>query len=74
MLDEIIRPRFAAPRSRTGVIRSRGQLPHLYWPGGTYFITFRLADAVLGAVVRTSRSAAARRSARRPIISAIRRE
>src|SRR5438105_7496142 len=25
----------------------RGQLPHLYKPGGCYFVTFRLADAVL---------------------------
>ena len=25
----------------------RGQLPHLYKPGGCYFVTFRLADAIL---------------------------
>jgi putative transposase len=28
-------------------IRSRGELPHLHKPGGFYFVTFRLADAVL---------------------------
>jgi len=28
-------------------IRSRGELPHLYKEGGTYFVTFRLADAVV---------------------------
>src|SRR4051812_36263475 len=28
-------------------MRSRGELPHLYKPGGTYFVTFRLADAVM---------------------------
>ena len=27
--------------------RWRGELPHLYKPGGSYFITFRLHDAVL---------------------------
>ncbi len=26
--------------------KSRGELPHLHKPGGTYFVTFRLADAV----------------------------
>jgi REP element-mobilizing transposase RayT len=28
-------------------IRSRGELPHLYKEGGVYFVTFRLADAVV---------------------------
>jgi len=27
--------------------RSRGELPHLHKPGGTYFITWRLLDAVI---------------------------
>jgi REP element-mobilizing transposase RayT len=27
--------------------RSRGELPHLQKPGGTYFVTIRLADAVI---------------------------
>jgi putative transposase len=28
-------------------LHSRGELPHLYKPGGIYFVTFRLADAVI---------------------------
>ena len=36
-----------ARESPPAAIRSRGELPHLYKPGGTYFVTFRLADAVL---------------------------
>jgi len=28
-------------------LQDRGELPHLYKEGGTYFITFRLADAVV---------------------------
>src|SRR5215217_216417 len=28
-------------------VASRGELPHLYKPGGFYFVTFRLADAVV---------------------------
>jgi len=28
-------------------VRSRGELPHLYKAGGVYFVTFRLADAVV---------------------------
>ena len=38
---------FVDPR-KTPFIRpsSRGELPHLEKPGGTYFVTFRLADAV----------------------------
>jgi hypothetical protein len=28
-------------------LRSRGELPHLAKEGGTYFVTFRLADAVV---------------------------
>ena len=38
---------FVDPR-KTPFVRpsSRGELPHLEKPGGTYFVTFRLADAV----------------------------
>jgi len=32
----------------------RGQLPHLYKPGGCYFVTFRLADAVLLPTVKAA--------------------
>ena len=36
------------PRKTSFVpIKSRGELPHLYKDGGVYFVTFRLADAVL---------------------------
>ena len=28
-------------------LKSRGDLPHLFKPGGLYFVTFRLADAVV---------------------------
>lgn len=39
---------FTDPRKTPFVpVRSRGELPHLYKPGGIYFVTFRLADAVL---------------------------
>ena len=39
---------FVDPRSTPyAPIRSRGELPHLYKPGGTFFVTFRLRDAVL---------------------------
>src|SRR6476469_6758191 len=41
-------------------VRSRGELPHLYKPGGTYFITFRLADAIVPADERTKPSREAR--------------
>jgi REP element-mobilizing transposase RayT len=34
-------------------IASRGGLPHLYKPGGFYFVTFRLADAVVPKAERT---------------------
>ncbi|MCZ7637771.1 MAG: transposase [Verrucomicrobia bacterium] len=30
-------------------LRSRGELPHLFKPGGTYFVTYRLWDAVVPA-------------------------
>jgi len=36
-------------------LRSRGRLPHLEKPGGTYFVTFRLQDA-LGEPTRAPRS------------------
>jgi putative transposase len=32
--------------------RSRGELPHLYKDGGTYFVTFRLFDAVVPKALR----------------------
>jgi len=39
---------FIDPRKTTYVpVKSRGELPHLYKPGSYYFVTFRLADAVL---------------------------
>src|SRR5215210_675422 len=39
---------FVDPRKTPFVpVRSRGELPHLHKPGGVYFVTFRLADAVL---------------------------
>jgi putative DNA methylase len=47
-----------ARESPPAAIRSRGELPHLYKPGGTYFVTFRLADAVLPP---TSKATAPRR-------------
>ena len=37
----------------------RGQLPHLYKPGGCYFVTFRLADAVLPLTTQQSNAAGA---------------
>jgi len=38
---------FNDPRRTTlAPVRSRGELPHLYKEGGSYFITFRLRDAV----------------------------
>jgi len=36
-------------------VRSRGYLPHWETPGGVYFITFRLADALPAAVVEDLR-------------------
>jgi putative DNA methylase len=40
-------PSFIDPRTTPFVeMRSRGELPHLVKPGGTYFVTFRLADAI----------------------------
>jgi putative transposase len=39
---------FADPRKTPfAPLISRGELPHLYKEGGIYFVTFRLADAVL---------------------------
>ena len=39
--------RFTNPRKLPFArIRSRGELPHLFKDGGTYFVTFRLYDAV----------------------------
>lgn len=39
---------FVDPRKTPFVkMKSRGELPHLYKPGGTYFVTFRLWDAVV---------------------------
>lgn len=37
-------------------LRSRGRLPHLYREGGTYFVTFRLFDAVVPATERRVRA------------------
>jgi REP element-mobilizing transposase RayT len=42
MAFEFIDPR-STPRTE---LRSRGELPHLYKEGGSYFVTFRLLDAV----------------------------
>ena len=42
MTFEFIDPR-STPRTE---LRSRGELPHLYKEGGSYFVTFRLLDAV----------------------------
>jgi len=40
-------PEFIDPHGTPFVpIRSRGELPHLYKEGGSYFVTFRLLDAV----------------------------
>jgi len=39
---------FVDPRKTPFVkMKSRGELPHLYKPAGTYFVTFRLWDAVV---------------------------
>lgn len=39
---------FVDPRTTPfAPLRSRGELPHLYKSGGTYFVTFRLIDAVV---------------------------
>jgi REP element-mobilizing transposase RayT len=35
-------------------LKSRGELPHLYKDGGTYFVTFRLFDAVVPSTLRAS--------------------
>lgn len=54
---------FIDPR-KTPFVRpkSRGELPHLYKPGGFYFVTFRLADAV---VLRAPRPGAPRNASTR---------
>ena len=40
-------PEFIDPRSTSFVpMQSRGELPHLYKEGASYFVTFRLLDAV----------------------------
>jgi putative transposase len=40
-------PEFIDPRNTPFVpLQSRGELPHLYKEGGSYFVTFRLLDAV----------------------------
>jgi REP element-mobilizing transposase RayT len=41
--------RFGSANFAHAPIRSRGRLPHLYRDGGTYFVTFRLFDAVVHA-------------------------
>jgi REP element-mobilizing transposase RayT len=39
---------FIDPRKTPFVsLKTRGELPHLYKPGGTYFVTYRLWDAVI---------------------------
>lgn len=44
---KIEKPEFSEPRKLPYVsVQTRGKLPHLYREGGTYFITFRLNDAV----------------------------
>ena len=61
-------PEFVPPTSSPPApIRSRGELPHLYKPGGTYFVTFRLADAVVPAAQRMRGNAAQRRQPIDPI-------
>lgn len=35
-------------------LRSRGELPHLYKPGGTYFVTFRLWNVIAPPASRRS--------------------
>ena len=53
MPNDPLIPRFVDPgRQPRSRIRSRGDLPHLYKSGATYFITFRLADAVAPADLR----------------------
>jgi REP element-mobilizing transposase RayT len=40
-------PAFTDPKTtHFAILRSRGELPHLFKPGATYFVTFRLADAI----------------------------
>jgi putative transposase len=52
-LNKPINPRF-------GSLKSRGELPHLYVEGGTYFVTFRLFDAVVPASDSASKQRANR--------------
>lgn len=52
--------RFVDPRKLPFVpLKSRGELPHLRKPGGFYFVTFRLADAVVLSDHRTAARAGA---------------
>ena len=51
-------------------IRTRGELPHLRLPGGTYFVTFCLRDACRGAGVPPAGLAAAGTAAPRPAAEA----
>jgi REP element-mobilizing transposase RayT len=39
-------PEWFKPLNRRDVIRDRRMLPHWHWEGGSYFITFRLADSI----------------------------
>ena len=51
---------FTDPRTTPFVeTKSRGQLPHLYKEGGSYFVTFRLLDAVVPAEQRQPQKTAA---------------
>ena len=46
--------KFIDPRETPFIpLQTRGELPHLYKGGGSYFVTFRLWDAVLPATQRT---------------------
>lgn len=46
-MSDIDQPEFVVPRTKPFVpLRSRGELPHLYKENCTYFVTFRLLDAV----------------------------
>lgn len=48
---------FVDPKTTPFVpLHSRGELPHLYKPGGTCFVTFRLADAITPAHLRSKLS------------------
>jgi REP element-mobilizing transposase RayT len=56
---------FIDPRSTPWVEpRSRGELPHLYKEGGSYFVTFRLLDAVNTNAKKSSRDGCTTRDPR----------